>query len=140
MTVTKIFPFGGSAPRIEQDDLDRDIVGGKGLGLVSFVCGHIFSRWDNMRAGIIGSDFGIISLPFGSFVTNRASCFSSCILFTSHPTASHGQHRRRCASRYVIIVAAMRSGMSCMSCNMQLQTGKLNHLLFLTCPLCFLLL
>lgn len=42
MTVTKIFPFGGSAPRIEQDDLDRDIVGGKGLGLVSCVFGGIY--------------------------------------------------------------------------------------------------
>jgi len=35
MTITTIFPFGGSAPRIEQDDLEREIVGGKGLGLVS---------------------------------------------------------------------------------------------------------
>ena len=43
MTITKIFPFGGSAPRIEQDELDRDIVGGKGLGLVSFVIvGYLF--------------------------------------------------------------------------------------------------
>ena len=46
MTVTKIFPFGGSAPRIEQDDLDRAIVGGKGLGLVSFVM-----LWANLFFG-----------------------------------------------------------------------------------------
>ena len=59
MTVTKIFPFGGSAPRIEQDDLDRAIVGGKGLGLVSVVIvGYLFSV--DMRVDIIGSDFGII--------------------------------------------------------------------------------
>lgn len=31
--ITTIFPFGGSAPLTKSDDLDRQIVGGKGLGL-----------------------------------------------------------------------------------------------------------
>ena len=76
MTVTKIFPFGGSAPRIEQDDLDRDIVGGKGLGLVSFVAdyGHIFFSVDNiMRVEIIGSDFGTIAPS--NWIFRHLSCF-----------------------------------------------------------------
>ena len=72
MTVTKIFPFGGSAPRIEQDDLDRDIVGGKGLGLVSCAYKVVGHRWI-CGLTIIGSD-SRHNCPF------RSDCLSSLII------------------------------------------------------------